>query len=94
MSIPTFIVHFLTLLAPAWGVALLLVPLSRLVYRHQPWRLSWWANLAASGLFGSAILLAGLVLGGEDGRVLTYFVLVLGMASLQWALLRPAPAGG
>ena len=37
---------------------------------------------------GVLVLLGGLVLTGRDGKVATYAVLVLAMASSQWLLLR------
>ena len=36
---------------------------------------------------GLGVLTAGLVLLGRDGKMLTYVLLVLAMASSQWALL-------
>jgi len=56
------------------------------------WRRLWrvWAWLAASGL---AVLVAGLVGFGRDGKMATYAVLVLVMGSLAWWLQRRSARG-
>jgi hypothetical protein len=83
--------HLLNLLAPAALIALLLAAFSRLFPRFftsnratvQDWR----APAAINFVVGSAVLVAGLVLLGRDGKMLTYVFLVLGMAASQWCQL-------
>ncbi|WP_147476836.1 hypothetical protein [Vandammella animalimorsus] len=78
--------HFGALLLPAWALAALLVGLSRALLRRAHWRMRAWVNLLAAGLLGSLVLLAGLLLTGEDGRMESYAALLLALASLQaWA---------
>lgn len=76
MDIPALFFHWLNLVAPAWGLAALLAlglswrgrarPRWRAGLRHVVWL----------GVCGSAVLIAGLVLSGRDGRMATYAALV------------------
>ena len=70
------------------GVALLLVAGTRVLMRKRPPALSWRAQAAIFFAVGAAVLVAGLVLLGRDGKMLTYGALVLACASSQWLLLR------
>ena len=83
--------HLLNLLAPAALIALLLVAFSRLFSgfftSNKAVSHSGWAQAAINFAVGSAVLVAGLVLLGRDGKMLTYVFLVLGMAASQWCQL-------
>ena len=83
-------IHLLNFLAPAWGVALFVVLLSRLMGRAfmSTARTSGWTQLWVNGVLGSAVLVAGLWLWGVDGKAATYGVLVLVAGSSQWVLCR------
>lgn len=82
------------LVMPAWLLALLMVAASRLLWRGAGrWRLPWGANWAALGLAGCCVLLGGLMLLGEDGQMLTYAVLVVTNATVQWLLLHAGQKG-
>lgn len=76
--------HLLNFVAPAAGMALLLWGMPRLWPKA---RKGHWAArtelLALCGL-GLAVLLAGLVVFGRDGKMLTYTALVLAQGSLAW----------
>lgn len=80
--------HLLSLVAPAALIALLLAVLPRFFagfFRsNKPMAQVWYAQAAINFIVGSSVLVAGLVLLGRDGRVLTYVLLVLGMALSQW----------
>lgn len=76
----------LALFMPAWGVALVATGLARLVFWRTRWRVRWWVTVLAGGLLGSVILFAGLWLTGEDGRMATYAMLVVGQALLLWGM--------
>ncbi|MFC5521211.1 hypothetical protein [Polaromonas jejuensis] len=84
--------HLLNFMAPAAVLALLLVLLSRLIFgifrskraAGQP----WWTQVAIVFIVNVAILTAGLLFFGHDGKMLTYAGLVLGAALCQWVLLR------
>lgn len=84
--------HLLNFIAPAACVALLLVLLSRLNYGlfkpSQPLAQTWWAQIAIIFIVGVAILTAGLLVFGRDGKMMTYAALVLGAAVCQWILVR------
>ena len=84
--------HLLNFAAPAAAVALLLVLLTRLglglFKTNRPLVQSGWAQAAIVFLASMAILLAGLVVSGHDGKMLTYLALVAGAASCQWVLIR------
>jgi hypothetical protein len=84
--------HLLNFIAPAACVALLLVLLSRLSFglfkSKQPLAQAWWAQAAIIFIVGVAILTAGLMVFGRDGKMMTYAALVLGAAVCQWILIR------
>ncbi|MEO5661301.1 MAG: hypothetical protein ABIQ90_16130 [Polaromonas sp.] len=80
--------HLLNLVAPAAIIALLLVLLSRLFpgfFRSkQSLAQVWRAQAAINFVVGVVLLAAGLVLLGRDGKMLTYVIVVLGVAGSQW----------
>ena len=78
--------HLLNLFAPAAAIAVLLVLGGRLFKFDSPRTLLLQVMLQL--LVGSAVLVAGLVLWGRDGKMLTYAALVVATASCQWVLGR------
>ena len=56
---------------------------------HRGRRPRFVLNLVLSGLLGSLVLVVGLVLTQNDGRMATYAALLLVQATLQWWLQRP-----
>lgn len=88
MSFFNLLLHAIALIAPAWGMALIFVSLTRLVLWRSQWRYAWGINVLANGLLGSLSLLLALVMMGEDGTLLAYTGLVLCNATVQWVLLR------
>ena len=80
--------HLLNLFAPAAAMALLLVLGGRLCLRKCPSPYTLLLQVALQLLLGSAVLAAGLVWWGHDGKMLTYAALVLAGGSLQWWLQR------
>ncbi|MCJ7800599.1 MAG: hypothetical protein MUP33_12745 [Polaromonas sp.] len=91
MSAYLLINHVLNFIAPAVLIALLLVFLPRLFFgffrSKRPFIQSWRAQVAINFAVGVLVLVAGLVLLGRDGKMLTYAALVLATAASQWALL-------
>ena len=83
--------HLLNLVAPAAAVAMLLVVCTRLLGSlagsKRPLAHSWWAQAAIVFIVNVAILAAGLVFFGHDGKMLTYAAIVAGAALCQWFLL-------
>lgn len=91
MSLTAALMHWLHLFLPAWGMAALLAPALvrwRGVGKRRARAL--WASLLLGwgglSLLGMAVLLAGLLWTGHDGRMLTYTVLVgvMGTAVALW----------
>ncbi len=86
MGLIQFILHVLNFLAPALFVALLVPEANRYVLRNPNPRRKRWIPAAIQFAVGVAVLLAGLVLFGVDGKMLTYLALVLAGATCQWLL--------
>ncbi len=82
--------HLLNLVAPAAVVALLLLLLASFFGRFsgakRPVAQSIWARLAIIFIVNLVVLVAGLVLFGNDGKMATYVALVLVAATCQWVL--------
>ena len=79
-----FLLHLINFAAPA----LVLGPLVDLSARAgivpgaraRTWWKQWLFNIAA----GLGVLVAGLLLTGQDGKIVTYAALVVVVASVQW----------
>jgi hypothetical protein len=84
--------HLLNFMAPAAFVALLLMLLAqffgRFYKRKRSPASSWWAQLAIIFIVNLAVLAAGLLLFGVDGKMATYAVLVFASALCHWVLGR------
>lgn len=80
--------HLLNFVAPAAAMAVLLGLSGRIFRSKTPVALSWWALVAIVFAVGVAVLAAGLVVWGRDGKMLTYAALVLACATCQWVLVR------
>jgi hypothetical protein len=82
------LIHTLSLIAPAWFMALFCALSARFLL------LSWlsasrWGVLKQTfwgGLLGTLTLLGGLWFWGVDGKMSTYGVLVLACATAQWLM--------
>jgi len=76
--------HLLNFFAPAVGVGLLAGGLAKLLWRRElkgvAWaRLAGWAAAASA-----AVLVAGLVVFGHDGKMATYAAMVTACALTLW----------
>ena len=71
-----------------WAVALVLVLGGGLIGSRSPLALAWWLRLGIVFAVGVAVLAAGLVVWGRDGKMLTYAALVVVCATCQWILVR------
>ncbi len=80
--------HVLNFVLPALAVAVLLVLACRFFLRKRSVARGMLAQIAIIFVVGCAVLAAGLVLLGRDGKMLTYGALVMACASAQWGLLR------
>ena len=88
MNLPAALNHLLNFTAPALALALLLVLASHAFMRKMAKPHGWIAPIAINFVVGCAVLMAGLVWLGRDGRMLTYAALALACASSQWLVLR------
>lgn len=88
LGVPVF--HLLNWLAPALGVALLLVLATSLGAMGQRWRgfEGWLGRVGWITFTGSLCLLACLVWLGRDGKMLAYGLLVFTAALTQAVCLR------
>lgn len=84
--------HLLNFVAPAAVVALLLVLSSRVFGRFftlkRPVIQSIWVQIAIIFIVNVVVLVVGLVLFSNDGKMATYAAMVLASALCQWVLAR------
>lgn len=84
--------HVLNFLLPAAAVALILASLSRLLGRFLGGKggasTSWGAQVGILFVVNVAVLVAGLLVFGHDGKMATYAALLVCAATAQWWLLR------
>ncbi len=76
--------HLLNFLAPALVVAVLLAFTSLLFMKRKPFPSVIGSQAAINFIVGAVVLAGGLALLGRDGKMSTYLVLVLAMATSQW----------
>lgn len=84
----TLVNHLLNFLAPAAALALMLVAGGHIFMRKVAKTRGWLASAALLFVVDCAVLVAGELLLGSDGRMLTYVALVLVVASTHWLWLR------
>ena len=80
--------HLAGFLAPAAGVALLVSLFARVLLPASSGARSWKTAVTVDFLAGTAALVAGLLLFGRDGTMLTYATLVVACGTSQWLLGR------
>jgi hypothetical protein len=80
--------HLANFVAPAIGVAVLLWGMPRLWPKARAGRLAGRRELMMLCALGVGVLLAGLVVFGRDGKMLSYTALVLAQGSLAWWVRR------
>lgn len=78
--------HLLNFFAPAAAMAVLVALGSRILRWKSGSNHAAWAQFAIQLGVGSAVLLAGLVVLGRDGKMATYAALVVACATCQWCL--------
>ncbi len=90
MNVIDLIWHLGGFIAPALFVALGVVLVAAVFTRKKASARGMGWQVGINFAVGLAVLLAGLVLTGHDGRMLTYAALVVAVASSQWVLGRSA----
>ncbi|MDD2811771.1 hypothetical protein [Rhodoferax sp.] len=78
--------HVLNFVAPALWLAFMLPWLGRFFMKKRPLAHSYQAQVALIFIILVVASVAGLVLFGRDGKMLTYVALALLGASTQWAM--------
>lgn len=86
MSTIDFLNHLLSFAAPAVFVGVLLAGGARLVWRKKTHLLPWYHMASVNTLLGILVLVMGLVLTGQDGRISTYAALVIVLGTCQWLM--------
>jgi hypothetical protein len=76
--------HLANFVLPAIGVGALTAALCKLFWRRGLVRTSWFTLAWQASAAGLAVLVAGLVITGHDGRMLTYAGLVVVCALVPW----------
>ena len=76
--------HLLNFFAPAVGVGLLVPAFAKLLWRRELKGVSW-KRLSAWAIAGcAAVLIAGLIVFGHDGKMATYAAMVVVCALTLW----------
>jgi hypothetical protein len=76
--------HIANFVLPAIGVGALTAALCKLLWRRALARTAWFTLAWQASAAGLAVLVAGLVITGHDGRMITYAALVLVCALVPW----------
>ena len=76
--------HLANFVLPAIGVGALTAGLCKLLWRKSLARTSWFTLAWQASAAGLAVLVAGLVITGHDGRMLTWAGLVAACAAVPW----------
>ncbi|WP_348756653.1 hypothetical protein [uncultured Aquincola sp.] len=74
----------MNLFAPALGVGLIAAGAAKLLWRRELGRVSYLRLALWAFAAGAAVLLGGLLLLGQDGRMVTYGTMVVACALALW----------
>jgi hypothetical protein len=86
MTLWQLVLHLFNFVLPALAMAALMPCAGRWVMGPGGWH--WARRAVVHALVGVLVLVAGLVLQGHDGKMSTYFALVLLAATAEWAMHR------
>ncbi len=78
--------HLIGFLLPAAVVAMTLAFTGRFFKQNRPLAGTFIARSAILFIACTAVLLAGLLITGRDGKMMTYLIMVLTGATAQWLL--------
>ena len=76
--------HLANFFAPALGVGLLASMMTKLLWRRELKAVTWLRLIAWAALGGALVLVAGLVVFGQDGKMVTYGAMVPTCAGVLW----------
>ena len=76
--------HLANFVLPAVGVGALTAALCKLLWRRSLARTPWFTLAWQASAARLAVLVAGLVITGHDGRMITYAGLVVACAAVPW----------
>ncbi|MBW8756484.1 MAG: hypothetical protein JF586_02625 [Burkholderiales bacterium] len=76
--------HLANFALPAVGVGALTAAACKLLWRKALARTNWFTLAWQASAAGLAVLVAGLVITGHDGRMATYAALVVACAIVPW----------
>lgn len=76
--------HLLNFVAPAIAVGVLCAVLGRATMKRSAGSPGLWALAAINFVVGVAVLAAGLVIFGRDGKMETYIALAFACGTSQW----------
>jgi hypothetical protein len=76
--------HLANFVLPAVGVGALSAGLCKLFWRRSLARVSWWTLAWQASAAGLAVLVAGLLITGHDGRMVTWAGLVVACGVVPW----------
>lgn len=76
--------HVVNLLAPAGSVAVIAACMARLLWRRQLASVSWRRLVGWPAALSAIVIVAGLLMSGRDGRIVTYMIMVLACATGLW----------
>lgn len=80
------LIHLVNLFLPALGVAAIASALTKLLWWRELRGVGWWRLAGWAAAAGCTVSLAGLVVLGRDGKMLTYAAMVSAIAlALLWA---------
>ena len=80
------LIHLANFFLPALGVAALAAALAKLLWWRELRAVTWLRLAGPSAAAGAVVLVAGLIVLGRDGRMLTYLAMVVATAlALLWA---------
>lgn len=88
MDLLALLNHLLNFVAPALWLALLMALAARLFMKKRPLALSVYAQAAINFAVSVAVLVLGLWLFGDDGKMATYLGMALFCATSQWLMRR------
>ena len=86
MTLWQLVLHLFNFVLPALAMAVFMPCAGRWVMGRGGWPLG--RRMAVHAVCGLLVLVVGLVLQGHDGKMSTYFGLVLVAASAEWAMHR------